>query len=75
MRGKGGIPKVVHLRGRPPKASLEVTLRVRGEYLDWFPPYMKKAPLTHITADPGPGWEHFFHFGDIIKIRTMSITV
>ena len=30
FEGKGGIPKVVYLRGRPPKASQEVILRGKG---------------------------------------------
>ena len=41
----------------------------KGEYLDWFPPYMGKAPPS---AASGSRCKRFFHFGDIIKIRTVS---
>ena len=42
--------------------------RVRGEYLRWFPPYMRKAPLA---AGAGAVLDPTARFGHMRKLKTV----
>ena len=44
LRDKGGIPKVVYLRGRPPKASQMRVLRDKGGIPKVVPPLYEEGP-------------------------------